>query len=382
MTQAAKVHSTYIPSHGPEPCKIMAVGEAGGENEERLGLPLVGRSGQLMSSHFERHGIRRDLNKVELTGEIESELFCTNLSKYRPNRNKFENLINTDQLREGLDELREEIERVDPNVIVAMGNWPLWFLTGKCGEKNNKSAPGTGIGRYRGSILPSSIVEGRKVVATHHPAYITRNYLWHPIFDIDIKKVVDQSSFPDIRYPLFDVLVDPPNLWELVDELCGAEWLSFDIETFAPGEMSCFGVTDRADRAIVLTYQNPDGFEAARRICESPAKKIAQYGTYDCRFLNHFFGWSVNNYAFDTYIATAEILPQFPRRLDFLTSIYTDLPYYKEERKRWKRTMDLSLLWQYNAKDVVATWLIAFEQMKDLEELYGWRMESGTLVCA
>ncbi len=56
------------------------------------------------------------------------------------------------------------------------------------------------------------------------------------------------------------------------------------------------------------------------------------------------------------------------------------MPYYKEERKRWKRTMDLSLLWQYNAKDVIATWLIAFEQMKDLEEVYGWRMELGDLL--
>ena len=377
-----KIHSHYIPSHGPEDARIMVVGEAGGTEEDTHSLPFVGRSGKLMSQHFERHGVNRDLTHVESFGTIESDMFCTNLSKYRPHRNQFRHLIGTDALEEGLAELKEEIERVDPHVIFAMGNWPLFFLTGKCGEKNGKPQPGTGIGNYRGSILPSALVEGKKVVAGHHPAYILRNYLWHPIFDIDIAKVVRQSAFPDVQYPIFDVLIDPPNLWELVDELCDAEWLSFDIETFSPGEMSCFGVTDRADRVIVLTYQNPDGWEAARRICESPAKKIAQYGTYDCRFLNHFFGWDINNYAFDTYIATAEILPQFPRGLDFLTSIYTDLPYYKEERKRWKKTMDLNLLWQYNAKDVVATWIIAFEQMKDLEALYGWRMESGTLVSA
>lgn len=377
----SKVNTKYIPSHGPVPAKIMVCGEAGGGDEERLGFPLVGRSGKLMSQHFERHGVRRDLSRVE-EGIIDSEIFCTNLSKYRPRGNKFAYLLDTDALREGIAELKEEILSVDPNVIVAMGNWPLFFLTGKCGEKNGKPKPGTGIGNYRGSILPSALVKGRKVVATHHPAYITRNYLWHPIFDIDIKKAVRQSEFPEIRYPLFDVLVDPPNLWELVDEFCASEWLSFDIETFAPGEMSCFGVCNSPDRAVVLTFQNPDGFEAARRICESKARKIAQYGTYDCRFLSHFFGWKINNFAFDTYIATAEILPQFPRRLDFLTSIYTDLPYYKEERKRWRRTMDLSLLWQYNAKDVIATWLIAFEQMKDLEALYGWRMEQGTLISA
>ena len=379
---SAKVHTHYIPSHGPDDASIMVVGEAGGAEEDEHSLPFVGRAGKLMSQHFERHGVNRDLSEVESYGTIESDIFVTNLSKFRPHNNQFRHLIGTVELDMGIAELKEEIARVDPEVIVAMGNWPLFFLTGKCGEKNGKPEPGSGIGKYRGSILPCALVEGKKVVATHHPAYILRNFLWHPIFDIDIAKVVRQSAFPDVQYPIFDVLIDPPNLWELVDELCDAEWLSFDIETFSPGEMSCFGVTDRADRVIVLTYQNPDGWEAARRICESPAKKIAQYGTYDCRFLNHFFGWDINNYAFDTYIATAEILPQFPRGLDFLTSIYTDLPYYKEERKRWKKTMDLNLLWQYNAKDVVATWIIAFEQMKDLEALYGWRMESGTLVSA
>lgn len=374
------VHDKYIPSHGPEPCRILAVGEAGGEEEERLGFPLVGKSGRLYSEHMSRHGFRRDVRGIDRTGKLYSEVFTTNLSKYRPNKNNFKNLLGTTQLEEGLEELKEEIERVDPNVIHAMGAWPLFFLTGKCGESNGKPVPGTGIGNYRGSILPSSLVEGRKVVVSHHPAYILRNFAWHPVFDTDCARVARESAFPDIRYPEYDVLIDPPNIWELVDEFSSAEWLSFDIETFAPGEMSCFGVCDSASRALVITYQNPLGFEPARRICESPAKKIAQYGTYDCMFLSHFYGWTVRNYAFDTYVAAASLMGQFPRRLDFLASIYTDFPYYKEERKRWKRTMDLSLLWQYNAKDVIATWQIAFEQMKELEELYAWRVESGSII--
>jgi uracil-DNA glycosylase family 4 len=377
----APVHDKYIPAHGPVPAKILAVGEAGGEDEERLGLPFVGRSGRLYSDHMTRHGVRRDVRDVERTGKIESEVFTTNLSKYRPNRNKFHNLLGTKQLEEGLEELKEEIERVDPSVIHAMGGWPLYFLTGKCGEKNGKPAPGTGIGNYRGSILPSTFVEGRKVVASHHPAYILRNYVWHPVFDIDCQRVVRESASRDIRFPGYEVFVDPPNVWEFVDEFSSAEWISFDIETFAPGEMSCFGACCDDQRALVITFQNPHGgFEPARRICESNARKIAQYGTYDCMFLHHFYGWNVRNYAFDTYIAAASLMGQFPRRLDFLASIYTDFPYYKEERKEWKRSMDLQMLWEYNAKDVIATWQIAFEQMKDLEDLYAWSVESGTLV--
>ncbi len=66
------VFSTYIPSHGPDDASIMVVGEAGGEDEERLGYPFVGRSGQLMSQHFERQGKRRNLSNVESGGEPDS----------------------------------------------------------------------------------------------------------------------------------------------------------------------------------------------------------------------------------------------------------------------------------------------------------------------
>lgn len=380
--KAPAVHKKLVPSHGPVPCKIMSIGKAPGAEEEELGYPLVGRSGKLYSDFFSRNGVRRDVRKVRATGEIPSEVYTANLSGYRPRKNNFRNLLGTPQLDESLERLKEEIERVNPNVIHAMGNWPLYFLTDKCGEKNGKPNPGSGIGNYRGSILPSTLVQGRKVVASYGPAYILRNYTWHPVFDVDVQRVVRESAFPEIRYPEYDVYVDPPDIWEFVREFSESEWLSFDIETFAPGDMSCFGVSADDKRALVITFQNPHGFEPARQILESPARKIAQYGTYDCTFLHHFYGWKIKNYAFDTYIAAASLMGQFPRRLDFLASIYTDFPYYKEERKQWKKTMDLNLLWEYNAKDVIATWQIAFEQMKKLEEVYGWRMESGTLVGA
>lgn len=372
--------SNYVPGHGPLDAKIMVVGEAPGREEDECGIPFVGGSGTLMTEYFGRHGVRRNVREAK-QGHVESEYFCTNLARKRPAGNKFTKLIGTDTLERGLDELREEILSVDPNVIVAMGNWPLWYLTGKCGTKNNKPKPGSGIMNYRGSILESTMVEGKKVVASMHPAFVYRVYKMRTVFNLDIARAVQQSEFPEIKLPEFEVLVDPPNVEEIVHEMLQAELLSFDIETFGPGEMSCFGVTDSVDRALVLTYQNARGFsQYARPILESSVPKVAQYGTYDCNFLKFFYGWDVRNYAFDTYIAAGEIAPELPKGLDFLTSIYTLLPYYKEERKRWKKTMDLDMLWHYNAKDVVATLMIAREQMKELEELYGWRMEQGTLV--
>jgi len=358
-----KIHDVYIPPVGPDDADIMVVGEAGGKDEEEQKEPFVGKSGNLLDRYGQRNGLRRE------------RMFLTNLCKYRPYGNKFNNLLGSDKLSEGLEELAEEIKRVNPKVIFAAGGWPMYYLTGQCGEKNKKPSPGSGILTRRGSVFPCTLVDdGPKVVCSLHPAYILRNWKWNPVFNDDLSRLARESVDRDLHYPEYELLVDPPDIGMIVDEMCEAEWLSIDIETFAPGEMSCFGVCDSENRVLVITFKCPQGWEYAEQIVRSPAKKIAQYGTYDKMFIEYFYGWTWQNFVFDTYIAAAHLMPAFPRRLDFLASIYTDFPYYKEERKRWRREMDLDLLWSYNGKDVIATWQIAFKQMKELEDHYDTRI--------
>jgi len=130
---------------GPDNYNIMLVGEAPGAEEQGQGRPFVGRSGQLLERYLERNLVTR------------SQVKLANLSKYRPgtNHNKFEVLLGSTQLEDGLGELSEEIKRARPNVIIALGNWPLYYLTGKCGLDKTKPKPGSGILLYRGSRLPA-----------------------------------------------------------------------------------------------------------------------------------------------------------------------------------------------------------------------------------
>src|SRR5690554_4338948 len=121
-----RLGKTYVPSEGNEQAKIMLVGEAPGVDEERQRRPFIGASGELLMRYLGRQRIFRH------------EVFLTNLCKYRPEKNKFQNALDSAELESGLEELKEEIERVQPNVIIALGNWPLYFLTGQCGTKNNK----------------------------------------------------------------------------------------------------------------------------------------------------------------------------------------------------------------------------------------------------
>ena len=365
MTSKPLVHSTYVPSDGPKYADIMVVGEAPGKEEEEQGRPFAAREGRgpmnagdLINSYFRnRCGIARE------------QVYYTNLAKYRPYKNSFRNLLDTDQLAEGLVELTEEIQQVNPKVIIASGAWPMYFLTGKT---NDKGEVGTGIMNWRRSVVKNTLVEdGPKVICSLHPAYILRNWRWHPIFAEDLIRAVEESKFSEIRYPEYELLIDPDDD-DLLEELRHARYLSCDAETFGP-ELACFGFADSEKRGAVFTFRNPALEDITAYLLTGPARKILQYGTYDRNWSKRFIGVEIENVYFDTYVAAASLLPEFPRGLDFLISVYTRFAYYKEERKIWKETTNLDLLWQYNGKDIIGTYIVAMAQMKDLAELHGWK---------
>jgi len=362
-----------VPFEGPDSYDIMAIGEAPGAEEQGQGRPFVGRSGQLLERYLERNLISR------------REVKLANLSKYRPgtNHNRFEALIGSSQLEDGLDELAEEINRVRPNVIVALGNWPLWHLTGCCGLDKGKKKPGSGIFLYRGSRLPALERFGggdQKVFVSLHPAYITRVWGWNPVFNLDLIHAVEDSKYPELNYPEYEEYIDPDpsTLYDLVHESLSADWISCDIETFPNQQYSCVGwaySNKGTMKGVCITFERPDLARFAKEVWESDTPKILQFATYDAPFMSRFYQWELGGYydgvGWDTYVASASLLPDFPRGLDFLVSIHTRFSYYKSDRKVWKQEGDMNILWRYNIKDTVGTHAVAMEQMGQMKELFG-----------
>lgn len=358
------VSDIYVPSVGPRNAKIMLVGEAPGGNEEAEGEPFVGPAGQFLERYLNRVGFQRP------------QVFLTNLCKHRPKGNKFELLLNSPELNLGLAELDQEIKEVQPNLIVALGNWPMYYLTGQTATKGK---PGTGIMSWRGSVVPGdgrfvSSAQDRKVLVTYHPAFIIRptGFGHHPVFFNDLQRIKTEWESPLIRSHEYEEFIDPLNLVDLAHDMSKSEYLTVDIETFGTS-LACVGFADSIRRGLCVTFENPTGWAIARELLASQQPKIFQFGTFDINYLWWWYQWETNGYidkGFDTFIAAANLMPEFPRRLDFLSSMYTPMPFYKEERKVWKNTGDLKTLWQYNIKDVIATHWIAMEQMKELKELY------------
>src|SRR5689334_18241661 len=94
---------------------LMFVGEAPGANEDRLGLPFVGRAGKLLDELLAEVGIQR------------SDVFITNVICCRPPGNR-------DPLPEEIDAckpyLYRKIELIEPKVICTLGNFATKLLTG------------------------------------------------------------------------------------------------------------------------------------------------------------------------------------------------------------------------------------------------------------
>src|ERR1700731_1009510 len=81
-----------VPGYGPVTARVMAVGEAPGENEDREGKPFVGAAGRLLTSLLESIGLDR------------RDIYITNIVKCRPPRNRDPEPIEVESCSHFLDE--------------------------------------------------------------------------------------------------------------------------------------------------------------------------------------------------------------------------------------------------------------------------------------
>ena len=235
--------------------------------------------------------------------------------------------------------LYREIDLVKPNIVVAMGNTAIWATIGR-----------TGVSSVRGTVTPSPYINTPygplKVMATMHPAAIIRQYELRATTVIDLIKAKAESAFPEIKLPRTQVLIKP-NLRDLAlaeEILVNATLMSYDIET-ACGQITCIGFATR-DFAICVpfvAYQDPTKsywsqeeeilvWKAIRRILSSDTIKVTQNGLYDIQYLLKY-GIAPRMSLHDTMLLHHSIMPELPKSLGFLGSVYTNFPSWKHMRK-------------------------------------------------
>jgi DNA polymerase len=137
---------------GNPAARVLILGEAPGAEEDREGRPFVGRAGQLLDRMFAAIGLSRT------SPDPQAALYITNVMPWRPPGNRDPEPAEIAMMQPFVE---RHIALVDPEVIVVMGNTPLFALTG-----------GRGILRARGTWMQAL---GKPLLPMTHPAYLLRN---------------------------------------------------------------------------------------------------------------------------------------------------------------------------------------------------------------
>ncbi len=141
----------YVMDDGFRQARVMFIGEGPGEDEDKQGVPFVGRAGQLLTRMILAMGLDRTAR------DAERGCYIANIVKCRPPGNR------NPEPEEGsacLPYLHRQIELVKPEAIILLGAVPLNFLMNR-----------RGITSARGKWLE---YKGIPVMPTFHPAYLLR----------------------------------------------------------------------------------------------------------------------------------------------------------------------------------------------------------------
>lgn len=127
--------------------ELVFVGEAPGYDEDQQGLPFVGRAGQLLTKIIESINLKRE------------DVYICNVLKCRPpdNRNP-----EPDEVAACNPFMKRQLASIKPKVVCCLGTFAAQTVL-------QTVAP---ISKLRGKFFD---IDGLRVIATFHPAYLLRS---------------------------------------------------------------------------------------------------------------------------------------------------------------------------------------------------------------
>ena len=353
--------------------KIAFVGEAPGRQEaaDPSKRAFIGAAGDLLEKMVQNANIPL------------SDVYYTNVIKEYPEGRDIHKWIaaNTEKYSIYLKILANELESLkDVNVISPVGGVALKAI---CSRNS--------IEAWRGSIIPATLnrITGRKCIPTIHTAAILRNWLYKPATVLDMQRIAEERSFPEIVIPQRKSITRP-NYEQVLDYIhkckTSTEKISLDLETLPrPQRIVSLQLAISPYEAICIPFQYKNGQDywpddqeltiwlALIDLLENCGKRIIGQNilTFDL-FMLAAQGFRLDRLLENVWLDTMEAFqclePELPRGLDFLTSIYTKEPYYKSEGKQWGTREGEDEFWTYGCKDVMVVSEIAPQLYKELVE--------------
>ncbi|PXF42991.1 Type-4 uracil-DNA glycosylase [Gracilariopsis chorda] len=147
---------------GSVKAKMMIIGEAPGEMEDKIGKPFVGRAGQLLDKIFTYGGF-----------DTETQVYITNIVKRRPRQNRTPNTV---EMQYYEPYLLGEIRLIKPAIIILAGAVATQAMLGS-----------VSISKVRGQWFGGG--EEAWMMPIFHPAYLLRNPIRKHDMVTDIEEI-------------------------------------------------------------------------------------------------------------------------------------------------------------------------------------------------
>ena len=145
-----ETRTNFVFGVGNPDADIMIIGEAPGAEEDKQGIPFVGRAGKLLTDILKAINIDRE------------EVYIANILKCRPPNNR--NPLPA-EMQECTPYLYKQLELIKPKVILCLG------LVAASSLLNQKGS----LTKMRGNVFE---IQGIKTMVTYHPAALLRNPNW------------------------------------------------------------------------------------------------------------------------------------------------------------------------------------------------------------
>jgi len=238
-----------------------------------------------------------------------------------------------------LHNLWKQINELRPNLVLSLGDAPLWALTS-----------GTKINYARGYITKgNSAIPNAKILPTYSARQVQNKYDLKPILMADFQKAAREMEFPEIRRQSHEIWLEP-TITDLEDfyhrYLRKAPSISVDIEN-KPDLITCIGFAPNPSIALVVPFydsRKPDGNYWATRTEEIIAWRFVRrmlslgkaiYGqnyVYDMQVLWRLASIPNPCFSDDTMLMHHALQPEMKKSLGFLGSIYADEASWKHMR--------------------------------------------------
>ena len=233
--------------------------------------------------------------------------------------------------------------------------------------------------KMHGSVWQSFEARGIKCVSTYRPSAVMRNYTWITPFKVDIHRAIEQSAYPEIRrverkfatMPTYDYITK--RLKQIIND---KPPISFDLEGY-PNQVgvTCYSVAVSPRDCFIVPFRSMDKAPVwsleeemelwrltSLMLSDPDIEKTAQNAMYEMFVFQWRHQICIRGLKEDTMLKQWELYCELPKGLDYLTAMYTDEPYYKDERT----VQEMEAHHEYCCKDSAFTMEIEAKQEKQI----------------